>query len=115
MVLRPALERAHTSAVLKPRSPEIRHELLLTTLARKAATLSAHISSWVESELRSLVREEARLAREEPRSPEITRVPDGCPRLHESTRECPRVPGRIARVPGMRGAGSFPSLHGALL
>ena len=40
------------------RRPCFTHELLLTTLARKASTLSAHISSWVDAELRTLIKDE---------------------------------------------------------
>ena len=40
------------------RMPCFTHELLLTTLARKTAALSAHISSWVDGELRHLIADE---------------------------------------------------------
>ena len=40
------------------RRPCFTHEMLLTTLARKASSLSAHIASWVEPELRKLIAEE---------------------------------------------------------
>ena len=40
------------------RRPCFTHELLLTTLARKAAHLSAHISWWVEADLAAIIRDE---------------------------------------------------------